>query len=644
MGVKYRIEYKDNFQNQCVIDISNNSYTGEVIPVRGIGQRACELVRDCDDDPYTTIVNTKANINIWQSENYDIDILELQTAQDKAFKVLLEIAGVVEFTGFLISDGIQQTFQAAPFEINLTATDGLMLLDTIPYIHDNLSGGRSIINYLRMVLFSQNNLGLPLPIRWVNTLTNDAFPLESDIFSGSVRWSPRGEGFTDYNPDKDQTPNRKSCLYILENLLKCMQCRIIQSGGKWVIWRINDVVTGSFQVRETPATIEGYTINDLGIVDVNKILGEDDRKLIMEDALLRVLPGLKTVQTTYAQEERDNVLPNGNMDITSFSVPIYWGFNAGSMANMESFTSLSNTYGNSVKITNTSGNPEATFQLNNVELPIDTDVLYSYINFGFKFSIVNGATLNPEGFIVWQSTPFSFMLRYDDGVSLWYMNENGFWTKTVTAVDVSVAGLKLNDVAQVDFNAKQNIIVPLPAVTPIERTRPPSLYVGFFIPAGRVVVYDDIYIRVESNSDVYEATVGSSTNTASENYELNISSAHSGFYVSNLMTNFSQSGLEKFYSDAMNSEVTLTEMQSLSVLRNRYKSSLIFEGSIYGDKYRYDEIYTIPQFPDKKFLPLRSTYNTETNAVQLTMAEIRNDGTGISTRHYGSNDKTNLSN
>jgi len=640
MGVKYTIPYKDYFQNQCVIDISTDAYAGTPIIVRGVGARACEIVRDCDDDPYTTIVNTKANINIYQSLAYDVDILELQTAQDKEFRVTVTIAGVTEFIGFLVADGIQQTFKAAPFEINLTATDGLASLDTTTYSHNNLTGGRNIINFFRRILFFDLNLGLPLPIRWCNTIVNDFFNTEDDIFSGSMVWGDRGEGFTDYQG------NRKSCLYILEGLLKCMQCRIVQSNGRWVIWRINDVVTGSFHMYETPATLDGFTITDLGIIDVNQTLGSVNRKTVMEDAILTVLPGLKTVKTTYMQEERDNVLPNGNMDIvdTLANAPIYWGFNADTNAQMESYVSLSNAYGNSVKITNAITEVRATFQLADVELPIDSDVLYTYINFGFKFMIIDGATLNEDGTINWDSTPMSFMLRYDDGVDHWYMNEYGFWTKQTTEVDVRVASLKLNDVAQIDFNAKQNIILPLPAVSPIGQTRYPSLYLGFFIPSGRIVVFDDIYLKVEDNNDVYETMYYTGSNTASEEYELNISSAHSGFYVSNLQTNFTLSGQQKFYSDSKASGVTLTEMNSNAILRNRYKASLVFEGSIYGNNYRYDEIYSIPQFPGKKFLPLRSTWNTETNVTNLTMVEIRDDGMVGEANHYGSNDKTNLSN
>lgn len=646
MSVKYRIPYRNHFNDLCRIDILHDSYVGTPIMLRGVAEKACIISWDCaSDEPYEPIVNSKASINIYQTEDYPIDILELQEAEDREFGVEVYIEDVLKFKGFMIPDGIQRTFQSAPFELNINATDGLMLLDGLPYVHNNLMGDRCILNYLRQILFSSNNLNLALPILWAIEMVNDANPEEPDIFSGSVRWAPRGEGFTDY------AGNRKNCLYILEEMLRSMQCRIAQTDGKWVIWRINDVASGSFLYKQTPATLSGFEIITGSVEDWTKSIGGDfptyDYRFIEEDAILTVNPALKTVVTTYEQEQRDNVLPNGNMDIvnTISNSPIYWYAGFGSSATIQSVPSLSDAAGSAVEVTNAAPNPDATFTLD--WLPIDTDILYTYINFGFKFSIINGATLDPDGYIVWASTPFEVMVQYDDGsgdLNLLYLNEFGFWTHNVETININVASLKLGDVAEVDFNKRQNVIMPLPLVTPIGRTGFPKIKVIFFIPSGRKVQYDDVYINVEGNSDVYETTKGLTTNTGKQNYALKISSAHSGFQVSNYMSNYDQSGDEKFFSDSKVSGVTLTEMNSNAILRNRHKPSLIFDGSIYARNYKYSEIYTIQTLDDKKFLPLKSSWNTETNTTDLTAIEVRDDVVSMNTKHYGVNDKTVLSN
>jgi len=634
MAVKYRVDYRDNFNQRCRVDISPVApYSGAIIPLRGVEGQACVISYDCGDDPYEPIINSKASINVFQTEGNPIDILELQQANDRDFVVEFSVDSELKWKGFLIPDGIQQTFQSAPFELNITATDGLKLLDTLDYTHNNLQGGRCILNYFRQILFATNNLGMPLPIRWSCAVTNPAFPGEFDIFSGSVEWAPRGEGFTDY------IGNYKSCLYILENMLRSLQCRMHQSNGAWEIERINDIVTGSSVYREIPATLEGFSVTTLPLSPNLFTIGGDNTynyRFVEEDAIITVLPALRTVVSTYEQDQRDNILPNGNMDIVSFSVPIYWGlYNASAGAYIESVGSLSDSAGSAVQITNPSPNGATGFQLFNPNLPIDSDVLYTYINFGFKFAIVNGATLDANGFIVWASTSFKFQVLYCSGDNVnYYLNENGFWTPSFTSISITVPGLKLNDVAQIDFNAKQNIILPLPNSSPIGRTRDPSLLVSFEIPTGRKVIFDDIYINTDNNNDVYEATYAQGNNTKKEEYSLNISSSHNGFYVSNYMTEYSQSGFEKFFTDSKYTG-TLTALNSHAVLRNRYKSSLVFEGSIYASNWSYGEIYQIQTLTGKNFLPLSASWNTETNVVNMSCVEVRDDNISISMKHYG---------
>lgn len=638
--VKYRVLYRDDYNNLCRVDISKESYEGDPIILRGLARKACVITYDVDTDPYEPIVNTKASINVHQEENLPIDILELQQADDRDFRVSLYIKDAIQWTGFLIPDGIQQTFQSAPYDLNLTATDGLKLLNDIKYTHNNLDGGRCPINYFRQILFSANNLGLPLPIRWVANVTNPAFPGESEVFASSVKWSSRGEGFNDYNGDV------KSCLYILENMLRSFQCRIYQYKGMWKIDRVNDITTGEYRYHEIGATLDGFDVQYNILTNVLKNIGSGGNySFIEEDAILTVLPPLNEVKTTYDQTQRENILPNGNMDITSLGAPIYWGVNEDSTAVIGQYPSLSSAKGSAVKVTNISGQPDCRLELIDGELPIDTDVLYTYINIGFKFMIITGAVVDSNGFIVWAQTPFEFMLRYDDGEDFWYLNEFGFWTKDASqpTVTINIPNLKLNDVAQVDFNARQNIIMPLPAVTPIVRTRPPSLYIAFYVPGGREVVFDDIYINTDTNSDVYVATNNLGINTKKQEYTLNISSNHNGFHLSNYMTDYSQSGLEKFFTDSKSTGV-LTELNSRAIMRNRYKSSLQFEGSILGNTWSYGEIYNIQTLPGINFMPMRCSWNTEINTINVSLVEVRDDDIALFVDHYGSNDKTKQSN
>lgn len=634
MGVKYRLEYRDHHNQRCRIDIALESYLGIPIPVRGVLDQACILSWDCPDDPYEPIVNSKATINIMQGELSPIDILELQESQDRDFTVQFYIENIIKWSGFLDSAGLQRPFQSAPYDLQLTATDGLMLLEGLDYTHANLTGGRVIINYFRQILFATANLGLPLPIRWVNTLTNPEFPLQTDIFSGSVEWSPRGEGFTDYNG------NYKSCMYILEGMLRSMQCRIFQDEGRWNIMRINDIVTGEYIYRQTPATLIGLDVSTSAMQYTVKTIGGNNTgfnyRFIEEDAVQRVIPGLKRVITTYEQDQRDNILPNGNMDLTSLGAILYWELTGG--GTLESVPSIYDDRGEAAKVTSLNAAGKY-FQLVG-ELPIDADVLYATMNLGFKFLPVSGFPVDANGLIIWTSGErFLYVVSYQDNDGIvWYLNEFGFWTSAfVSMIKIHVDNLKLGDVAQIDFNKFQNVPIIIPAIVPIARTAKPTIKIAFFIPAICEIIFDGVYVKVEQNNDVYRATVPTTKNSGVEEYTLKISTSHNGFYVSNFMTSYEKAGLEKYFSDSRFTG-TLTAMNSHAILRNRYKSSLIMDMSIYAATWRYGEVYNIQTLTGKNFLPLKASWNTETNTSTLTLIESRNDAVTLTVEHYGKND------
>lgn len=644
MGVKYRCDYYNSFNLLCRIDISHADYVGDPILLRSVGERGCIIERDCGTDPYDTIISTSAQLNLYQQDNV-IDIAELQQAGDRDFEVDFYINSVLEFKGYIIPDGIVRPLKGWAHEINITATDGLKLLSGIQYSPPGLSESRCIIYIIRNIFRQLIAEGFTLPIQWVCSMTNDQYPLEEDLFSGSMLWGADSAAYVDINF------NVKDSMYVLEGILKSLQCRIVQDGGKWVIWRVNDVVTGEFVVRELPAGGEIGDIITIPEASYVKTLGGnatfDYRFNIEENDGVTIQPPLKTVITTYDQTQRDNILPNGSMD--SWSIPDgvlqYWSLLTPASGSVEQADSLYDAAGYSARVTTDAGSPNI-FKINS-RLPIDTDTLYSFINFGFKFMIEEWAGVDVDGNIIWGATaPFNIQVIYNDGTNFWYLNEFGSWTNGDSAITipVEIPNLKLLDVTQVDFNKQGEIKIPLAVPSPIGQTSAPNIYVGFNLQPELVIRLDDVYIRTDNNSDVYSAVSDVAKNSAREEYVLNIGSSHNGFFFSSFMTSYSASGLEKFYSDSVVSGVTLTELNSHAILRNRYKSSEVYEGSIYAERYSYCEIYEIQTFTGKKFLPLKSSWNTESCVTTLSCIEVRDDGTGITTKHYGSNDKTALSN
>lgn len=647
MPVKYRINYANYFDQQCRVDISNDNYFGDPIILKSAEGQACVRAYECENenDP---IVSSNCTTTIMAQSLDQIDIKELQTAMDRDFRYEQFEENMLKWSGFVVPDGVQRLLKSEPFDLTITATDGLKLLENIDYVNytefDDPINTPTILNYIRKILFFSLNLNLPLPLRWVNTLRNQAFPLEEDVFMGSVRWSVYGEGYVDYQG------NSKSCLYILEGILRSMRCHIYQANGKWNVERLNDVATGIYTYREIPATLVGNPtptiVTDYSALKyITSISLNGDYSFIEDDAVLTSKQGLKAVKATYQHDQRENIVPNGGMNQFTFEddQPIFWQMSGD--GTIERINSIYDRNGSSVKVTGAGDY----FEMDG-ELPIDSEILYPTINFGFKFSPIDGFPLNMDDTIQWEAGGiFEVQVKLsDNGINTYYLNEFGFFTTTPTTVKTPVENMKIGDVGNINFDKFQGIPLPYPQNPIYQNENPPSIKVSFFMPTGQVVAFDDIYIKVDNNNDVYEVILTGSNSTAKEEIPLTISTSHNGFYVSNFQSKYDEAGLEmnfiETFPDTSFILGTLTRIYAEAVLRSRQRPVEIFNGSIYGNNWNYGECYEIVTLDDKKFIPLNASYNTETCTATIELMESINDQISSEFKRYGTNDNTSLSN
>lgn len=778
MAVKYTIPYRSIDDTQWRVDILNDAYTDDPITVRGFGDNACTIEYDGGvDDPFDNpLVTSKAIIQLINHGEVDVD--ELQEANERDFIVEVYRNNSLKWKGYLITDNIQQPYLSTPYVMQLSAIDGLNMLEGITFSINNLPappGGaiRCPLNWLRLVLFREQNLGLPLPIRWYVGLENVA--TEDDPMAGLITWSPYGEGIQagEFIDGTGQVNTiYQNCRYILEGLVKCMKgARIFQADGAWNVFPPIDIIGGSFTYNECDATL-GLPIITQHTVDINRmVVGSKepggDYYFIREDSLLTVKPPLSRVDVEYDADRRENILPNGGMDLWSTGSLLHWGFSdrTGDVPSIEQFESLTGQPGQAVQLTNDgSATEEAEFTFVG-GLPIDANLLFKRMTFGFTIMPTEfGFTYDGNEIIDWSNNPLKLSIIYtlpiEGGTRDYYLNEFGYWqwqgrgldlgvlfvnvettylgsnvnrqeiifegspnvgdvlqvgirnnpgggyqwfsfTVTLTeegnlelALDgllaaitntriageqvnmdnpgrgrirfqdlinygtpsgntyksgstqeyqyifPSVDNLAINDVASVVFQGKggnNEILIPDPGL--LDGQQDPAvgkMYVRFYVKPGQRYVLDDIWMRVEDNNDVYRASVAS--RGSSQTITLGISSSFSGFLVSNLMRSYHESNTDFLWTDGT-TVASLTEHYTRAVMRWRYKSSKIFNGTINTrtKDWSFLEIYAFSGMEGRKFLPLNAKYNTETCEVNLVAMEGRNDGTGITVQHYASN-------
>lgn len=733
MAVQYTVPIKSYDNVSWRANVYSNSWTGGITTIKGsLGQSMMLSYEGEMDNHFGVLIKSTLTLNVLNEGN--ININELQNAADKEYRIEIQRNNVLYWVGYIIAEDIEQPLRSDVPVFTLTAICGLSMLSEMDYVHqDNLPGGRVPMNFIRMILFGDRNLNVPIPIRWTNQLRNIVFEGQ-DVFIGDVEWSPRGEGFSQTDVDSGVALPKKA-QYILEGMLKSMQCRIYQANGRWNIRRIPDYYGGSFTYRQIPGNFN-QMLPAPATESIIKNIGDGGYNFINERDLITTIPGIKSSKITYNSDVKENILPNGNLDLLSIGSILYWGFYGDdTSAFYTTDISLDGRGGYSAKLQN-GGSTTAYFTmlsegslLRTGGLPIDAKDLVKLINFSFIFSpsqygfpydtsngiataiitapgsgyadgvytnvptvevtgtgdggsvnvtISGGAVTEMQinavgsgynvnnfftipdstgggdgdgfraritgitgGIINFDTNPLQLQIVMNTGSTQYFLDDFGIWRDASdTYISPKVESLKVGDVARVALDKFRGVILPEPEFKP-EAGDICDIKVIFLVKPGQVYTVDNISISIEDSDDVYVCTADNSKNTKEESDELGISSSFAGYMVSNFMTNWDKSDSECFFQDGDKYTGTLTGLTADVIMRCKYTSSKIYNGSINvrGQNWSFDEIYTIETLADRRFMPINANYNIEKCEVELIAIETRNDDISRTEKAYGSNSK-----
>lgn len=478
MAIQYTVPIKSYDNIDWRANIYSDSYVGNITTLKGsLGESMVLEYSGKTDDHFGVFVESRLTLKVLNENN--IDVNQLQTSSDRQYRIEIQRNNVLYWVGYMIAEGIQSPMRSEAYVLSLEAICGLAMLDTMDYVHNNLpgvdgTGSRCPMNYFRQILFAQNNLNVPIPIRWTNNIRNAVFEGQ-DVYVGNVEWSPRGEGFNQIDVDSGQALPKKND-YILEGIIKSMQSRIYQASGRWNIRRIPDYFIGSFNSKQTPGSLGTITYTSYNEV-ITKKIGAGGYPFIMENALLTTIPGIKSAKIKYNSDTRDNILPNGNLDMTSLGGLLYWGFteNNGAFYNVKD-TSLDGRSGNSVELDNRTFNFDNTtnyFTLISQNdsiytngLPVDAKDLVKKLNFSFLFLVPDGAIVSDsvngfpiEGNVTGIVTGTAIQSQgsgYNNGTHINIPLIRSGITKTAVA-DITVSGGKVASIIIRDGGSGYNI-------------------------------------------------------------------------------------------------------------------------------------------------------------------------------------------
>lgn len=307
MGVIYRTELDSLSGVAWKIDIHDSLYASTVntfvtgaggfqLPYKGITERTDPVMSSTLTIPFIVENSTDEGfINI------------LMTAQEERFTAIVYRNTVKYWIGVMLPDEVQREDSAYPYEVELSFTDGLSRLKDLDY---NNAGtpytGRAtllahILNAISrcgtLVHFGTSDVMLTTKITWYefyHTVIQGRCPLAYTDLSHSV--------FYEY--DEDGVVEYKSCYDVLETILRAFNARIVQVGGVYLIYQVQDMNTanGYYRSFSKAGTLLASGTNSLRVTVTDTI-----RKA---GAVYRYMQPLREVSKTYKAKTINS--PDGN--------------------------------------------------------------------------------------------------------------------------------------------------------------------------------------------------------------------------------------------------------------------------------------------------------------------------------------------
>lgn len=277
-GIRYTLQFdSEKYGHDYKILIKENGYSGEG-EKKALG--SAPLLRRDDSD--SGISGTSLELKI--QSDVDGELTSLYTVDNKKFLVEVYRNEDLIWTGFVLPEKYSEPYISVPYDVSVSATDGLGILKDIPF---ELNGERTIFNIIQ---YCCNQTGLLLD-----------FIVYSSLMESSMNSDDSMLVQTSFNTSTFQ---EKTCYDVLEELLTSLDAFITENNGKWVIARYTDL------------NQSGYLYSNSGIIKgrvpvESLVLGNVDSGVYPIGNLeLEVEPASKSVKFISDYELKPSFLQN----------------------------------------------------------------------------------------------------------------------------------------------------------------------------------------------------------------------------------------------------------------------------------------------------------------------------------------------
>ena len=211
-GLKYRRSFDSVSDTPYEINILEAGYDG---PVENRNLGSAPVLKMDDGE---AVRGTSLELSI--ETCFDGDLREFYTTDRKKFRVEVYRSGVLFWSGHILPELYSEPYISVPFDVSVTASDGLGLLKNIPF---GLSGKRSVFDVIK---YCCEQTGLVLNYVFASKLLATGMSGVASVYT---------QAFVDCNAFDDA-----DCYEALEKVLITFGSYIKQKDCKWHVLRYTD--------------------------------------------------------------------------------------------------------------------------------------------------------------------------------------------------------------------------------------------------------------------------------------------------------------------------------------------------------------------------------------------------------------------
>lgn len=299
-SIKYQIDFLNNDEKSFSIFLLLKDYAGTVTQLTAGPNPFVLSYTSGDDKIINPIRASEAEINFYNDGA--TPLTEFYSEDDEAWRIDFyyndPLGAKLIWSGFIVQDACQETFQEPPHLVALKGTDNLALLKDIPF-NKAFTDTTVIISKLSLfeyIKYSLIKTGISLPLAIYSNIYENTMP-DRDDDTGNDMFR-QTHLFAGMFQSEDGTWD--DCYSILEKILFPLRATLCQAQGRWNIIRFGEfklIANSTLPGSLYDTNFDIYTAVNLA-PNVSFAIGSNNI-LINADHITRILRPFNSVKFTF---------------------------------------------------------------------------------------------------------------------------------------------------------------------------------------------------------------------------------------------------------------------------------------------------------------------------------------------------------